>query len=73
MPLFDETGLVRDSEGVQWECRWQGREGDPIPKTTHVRLRRVGRDITTHYVDAPCAPDIFRPEIIDGDFVPLHL
>ena len=73
MRLFDKTGLVRDSDGVQWECRWQRLEGDPISKTIRVILRRLGSDIDTHYVDVPCAPDIFQPAIIDGDFVPLHL
>ncbi len=70
---FDETGWVRDSRGVQWECRWQCLAGDQITKTTRVILRRLGSDIDTHYVDVPCAADIFQPPIIDGDFVPLHL
>ncbi len=48
MRLFDETGLVSDSDGVQWECRWQHLDGYPIPKTTRVILRVPGSDIETH-------------------------
>ncbi len=72
MQQYNETGLVRDSEGVQWECRWQRLEGFPIPKTTRVRLRQPGTDTDSHYVDAPWAADIFRPGLIDGDFVPIR-
>ncbi len=72
MQQYKETGLVRDSEGVQWECRWQRLEGYPIPKTTRVRLRKPGTDTDSHYVDAPWAADIFRPGLIDGDFVPIR-
>ncbi len=72
MQQYNETGLVRDSEGVDWECRWQRLEGFPIPKTTRVRLRQPGTDTDTHYVDAPWAADIFRPGLIDGDFVPIR-
>ena len=71
MQLFDETGLVGDSDGVQWECRWQHLDGYPIPKTTRVLLRPPGRDIETHYVDAPWMAHAFQPVLIDGDFVPL--
>ncbi len=72
MQLYNETGLVRDSEGVEWECRWQRLEGFPIPKITRVRLRKPGTDTDTHYVDAPWAADIFKPPLIDGDFVPIR-
>ncbi len=71
MELFDETGLVSDSDGVQWECRWQHLDGYPIPKTTRVILRRPGSDIETHYVDAPWMAHAFQPVLIDGDFVPV--
>ncbi len=71
MGLFDETGLVSDSDGVQWECRWQHLDGYPIPKTTRVILRRPGSDIETHYVDAPWTAHAFQPVLIDGDFLPL--
>ncbi len=71
--LFNETGLIRDSDGVEWECRWMRLDGYPIPKTTRVRLRPPGSDIDTHYVDAPWMADIFAPGLIDGDFVPLKL
>ncbi len=71
MQLFDETGLVSDSDGVQWECRWQHLHRYPIPKTTRVILRRPGSDIETHYVDAPWTARAFQPVLIDGDFVPV--
>ena len=71
--LFNKTGLIRDSDGVEWECRWMRLDGSPIPKTTPVRLRPPGSDIDTHYVDAPWMADIFAPGLIDGDFVPLKL
>ncbi len=71
MRLFDQTGLVSDSDGVKWECRWQRLEGYPIPKTTRVLLRRPGSDTDTHYVDAPWMANKFQPVLIDGDFVPL--
>ncbi|MFB3110627.1 MAG: hypothetical protein ACE10G_01210 [Gemmatimonadales bacterium] len=71
MRLIDETGLVSDSDGVQWECRWQHLDGYPISKTTHVILRRPGSDIETHYVDAPWMAHAFQPVLIDGDFLPL--
>ncbi len=71
MELFDETGLVSDSDGVQWECRWQHLDGYPIPKTTRVSLRRPGSDTETHYVDAPWMAHAFQPVLIDGDFVPV--
>ncbi len=73
MRLFDETGWVRDSDGVQWECRWQRLEGYPIPKITRVLLRRLGSDIDTHYVDAGWTADIFQLGLIEGDFEPLKL
>ncbi len=72
MQQYNETGLVRDSEGVEWECRWQRLEGFPIPKITRVRLRKPGTDTDTHYVDAPWAANIFKPGLIDGDFVPIR-
>ena len=72
MQQYNETGLVRDSEGVEWECRWQRLEGFPIPKTTRVSLRKPGTDTDTHYVDAPWAANIFKPGLIDGDFVPIR-
>ncbi len=71
MWLFDKTGLVSDSDGVQWECRWQHLDRYPIPKTTRVILRRPGSDIETHYVDAPWTAHAFQPVLIDGDFVPV--
>ncbi len=71
MRLFDETGWVRDSDGVKWECRWQRLKGHPIPKVTRVLLRPPGSDIDTHYVDAPWMAHAFQPVLIDGDFVPL--
>ncbi len=73
MRLFDETGWVRDSDGVQWECRWQRLEGYPISKTTRVYLRPPGSDIDTHFVDALWMSDIFHHVLIDGDFTPLKL
>ena len=72
MRQFDETGLVSDSDGVQWECRWQHLDGYPIPKTTRVILRRPGSGIETHYVDAPWMAHAFQPVLIDGDFVPVE-
>ena len=71
MRLIDETGLVSDSDGVQWECRWQTLDGYPIPKPARVILRRPGSDIETHYVDAPWMAHAFQPVLIDGDFLPL--
>ncbi len=71
--LFDETGWVRDSDGVTWECRWQRLEGYPIPKITRVLLRPPGSDTDTHYVDAGWTADTFRLGLIDGDFKPLKL
>ncbi len=71
MELFEETGLVSDSDGVQWECRWQHLDRYPIPKTTRVILRRPGSNIETHYVDAPWMAHAFQPVLIDGDFVPV--
>ena len=71
MRLIDETGLVSDSDGVQWECRWQHLDGYPIPKTTHVILRRPGSDIETHYVDAPWMAHAFQPVLLAGDFEPV--
>ena len=71
--LFDETGLVSDCDGVQWECRWQRLEGYPISKTTRVHLRPPGSEIDTHFVDAPWMSDIFHHVLIDGDFEPLEL
>ena len=73
MKLYDESGLVRDLKGDQWECRWQRLEGYPMPNTTHVHLRPVGADADTHYVVAQCWPDIFQPDLIDGTFVALKL
>ncbi len=73
MRLFDQTGLVSDSDGVQWECRWQRLEGYPIPTITRVFLRPPGSDTDTHFVDAPWMSDIFHHVLIDGDFEPLEL
>ncbi len=73
MRLFDETGWVRDSDGVKWECRWQRLEGYPIPTITRVLLRPPGSDIDTHYVDAPYMADVLQPVMIDRDFKPLRL
>ena len=39
--------LHRDSDGVEWECRWMRLDGYTIPKTTRVRLRPPGSDIDT--------------------------
>ena len=73
MQRFDETGLVHDSAGVQWECRWQRLKGSPKPKTTRVLLRPPGRDIDTHYVDAPWMANRFQLVLIDRAFVPTRL
>ena len=73
MKRFNESGLVRDSKGNEWKCRWQRLEGYPIPNTTRVRLRPVGAHTDTHYVVAQWSPDIFQPDLIDGTFVALKL
>ena len=73
MRLSDETGWVRDSDGVKWECRWQRLDGHPIPKITRVLLRPPGSNIDTHYIAAGWTADIFQLALIDGEFEPLKL
>ena len=73
MKTWSETGIVHDSDGKTWECQWQRKEGYPIPPTTRVRLRESSSDRYTHYYDAPWAADIFKPELIDGEFQPREL
>lgn len=67
MKEFDE---VSDSDGNRWECSWRRLEGYPIPSKTRVRLRPIGTDTYTHYVDAPYPADIFKADLIDGKFTP---
>ncbi len=57
MRLFDETGWVRDSDGVKWECRWQRLDGYPMPKITRVLLRPPGSNIDTHFMTAGWTAD----------------
>ena len=73
MRLIDETSLVCDSDGLEWECRWMRLDGSPIPKITRVRLRRPGSDTDTHYLDGPWTADAFQPGLIHWDFVALKL
>lgn len=73
MKRFPEFGVARDSEGNQWELRWQRVEGDWISKGTRVLLRKPHTDTDTHYVDTRVPADRFKPDMIDGNFLPTKL
>ena len=68
MDVTDQEGHVRDSDGNQWECRWQKLKGHPIPATTRVSLRKPGTGEYTHFVAAPWPADLFKPGLIDRNF-----
>ena len=68
LKTWTQKGTVRDVDGTVWECMWQQLEGEPLPRTTPVRLRKPGAEEYTHMVEADYSPDRFKPELIDGAF-----
>ena len=63
----ERHGVVRDADGVLWDCQWWW-EDYPTEDTTRVLLRRLGTDKFTHYFDAPFLAYTFRTYLIDRDF-----